>query len=826
MASTPDTLGNAGPAGVVQLPLKKALSLLSRTHPSPAPTPALVPALASAHTLVAASLPAQDQHPLASPRRSSGIVYKSRDDDSNLFQLAATIVLPDEMANDNHDIHDNIHDLLDIDGVHDNHDNHDTVDNIHDNDAMHDMQDIPDNHYTQATTCILSEGTALEVGAELEVEKGVEEGSEQQIENGEEKWAEQVIEKGTGGKVEKGAEGMVDEGAEKGAEGEKGEEQGAKEEVEEDDKFQRGCESSNASPTSDLAHPTASNNPQSSEDAHNYKIEPFTADDNVNPVNVIVVNDDGTEPVIAVASHEGDGQAHGTEDAVCLQSRRDSGIPLPVPRAKTLIKCPSADKPLDSVTGAGPDNMTSSTQNVSGKIDILRATRRTPGSGTASASEGSRSSTPSSNVTPHNGIASSYSGADYAEYTQGKPSHQHVLHHSVSCAVLYQAAHTNDCNCSDNLDGLGHGTYFADDNPTSQSASMRDSGRLCDFSGPLGEKIKESILEHMALESMDSCVEQVTALEGEEAVPGTPRSSLGSPSAVPKALSKTCPVVLSSPAPKSNPLSVSMAAVCSRTSGLSPPSSPTFSSPPERKRRSLSSAVSSPSGGRHTAPSPAKPILPPPTPPSPILSSPISLSPTSPPPVRSSTKPPSPTPPSLNLSSPSRSSLSPPLPTPPSVNLPLPARSSPTPPSLNISSPTPSLAIRPSPVSRSPTQPSPNPLSPVRTHVSPSHVPRTPTPPSLVLPSPILSSSIPRSPTPPSPIAHYSQESSPSKKTLPTSATSFSIISASNGTMNGSPKGTAVAVVRELPVAAHTALESAVTTLEKVRIISLFDVVN
>ena len=789
-------------------------------------------------------------------------MYRSRDDDSNLFQLAATIVLPDEIADDvddNHDIHDihdapdnvqdllgiqgndDTHDILHIDGAHDKHDNHDTDDIIHDNDEIHDMQDVPDNHDTQAATSLLSEGKALEEGIELEVQRKVE------------VKVKEVVEKETEEEVEEGSEQQVEKGVEQ------KEEKGAEKEVEQvaegNEGLQEGRKRANASPISDLAAPTESDAPQSSEGAHNGNTVPVIAanshDDNTEAV--IMVGNGDTEPVIAVADHKGDGQAHGTEDAVCVQSRRDSGIPLPVPRGKTIIKCPSADMPLDSVTDAAPDSMISSAQKASGKINILRATRRTPGSGTASASEGSRSSTPSSNVTPHNGLVSAYSDEDYAEYAQGTPTHQHVFHHSVSCAVLNQIAHTHGCQCSDNLDGLGIGTFFADDNPTSQSAFMRDSGRLRDFSGPLGEKIKESILEHMALESMESDVEQVSALKGEETAPGTPRSALGSPSAVPKALSKTCPVVLSSPAPQSNPLSVSMPALCSRTSGLSPPSSPTFSLPPERKRRSMSSAASSSPGGLHTVPLPAKPVLPPPTPPSPILSSPFSPSPTPPQPARSSTKPPSPTPPSLNLSSSVRSSPTPP--TPSSLNLPLPARSllisssptppshtpssptpssldlpsarsspippSPTPPSLNIPSPTPPLAIRSSPVSRSPTQPSPNPPSPIRTHASPSHVPRTPTPliptpPSLVLPTPVLPSPTQRTPTPPSPVAHCRQESSPSKKILPTSATSFSIFSASNGTINGSSKGTVAAVEREVVVASHTALESTATTLEKV----------
>lgn len=876
MASTPDTMGNAGPAGVVKLPLKKALSLLSGTHPAPtlalAPAHSLVPSLVPVPVL----LPAQDQHPLASPRRGSGIVYRSRDDDSNLFQLAATIVLPDEIADDAddnqniHDIHDapdNVHDLLDlqgnddihdilnIDGAHDKHYNHDIEDIIHDNNEIHDMQDVPDNHDAQAATCLVSEGTTLEEGTVLDVQQKVEvkvkEVVEKETEEEVEKGSEQQVEEGAEQKEEKGVEERAAQVVEEGAEKE------LEQVVEGNEGLQEGCERANASPVSDLAAPIASDKSQSTEGAHSGNTVPVIAanshDDNTEAV--IIADNGDTVPVIAATDHRGDEQAHGTEDAVCVQSRRDSGIPLPVPRGKTLIKCPSADKPLDSVADAAPDSLISSTQKASGKIDILRSTRRTPGSGTASAGEGSRSSTPSSNVTPHNGLASAYSDEDYAEYAQGTPSHLHVFHHFVFCAVLNQIAHTNGCDYSDNLDGLGLGTFFADDNPTSQSASVRDSGRLCDFSGPLGEKIKESILEHMAIESMDSTVEQVTALEGEEVAPGTPRSSLGSPSAVPKALSKTCPVVLSSPAPQSNPLSVSMPALCSRTSGLSPPSSPTFSLPPERKRRSVSSAASSSPGGLHTVPLPAKPILPPPTPPSPILSSPFSPSPTPPQPARSSTKPPSPTPPSLNLSSSVRSSPTPP--TPSSLNLPLPARSlpisssptppshtpfsptpssldlpsarssptppSPTPPSLNIPSPTPPLAIHSSPVSRSPTHPSPTPPSPVRTHVSPSHVPRTPTPltptpPLLVLPTPVLPSPTQRTPTPPSPIAHYRQESSPSKKILPTSATSFSIFSASNGTINGSPKGVAVAVGREVVVASHTALESTATTLEEVRI--------
>ena len=177
---------------------------------------------------------------------------------------------------------------------------------------------------------------------------------------------------------------------------------------------------------------------------------------------------------------------------------------------------------------------------------------------------------------------------------------------------MNQIANTNDCEHLDNVDGPGHGTFFADDNPFSQNGSKRDSGRLCDFSGPLGEKIKESIMMHMSVESMDAYVEQLAALEGARL--GSPRSSLGSPSAAPKALSKTCPAMHSSPAPRRNLLSVSVPALCSRASGPSPPSSPSFSCPPERKHRSMSPAASTLPGGLHLASLSASPFPPSPIP--------------------------------------------------------------------------------------------------------------------------------------------------------------------------------------------------------------------
>ena len=161
------------------------------------------------------------------------------------------------------------------------------------------------------------------------------------------------------------------------------------------------------------------------------------------------------------------------------------------------------------------------------------------------------------------------------------------------------------------MNGLGQGTFFADDNPFSQNSSKRDSGRLCDFSGPLGEKIKESIMMNMSVESMEAYVEQLTALEGVRL--GSTQSSLGSPSAAPKALSKTCPEMHSSPSPRRNPLSVSVPTLSSKPSAPSPPSSPSHSCPPERKYRSSSPAVLNPTNGLHAATLSASPY-----PPSPI----------------------------------------------------------------------------------------------------------------------------------------------------------------------------------------------------------------
>ena len=105
---------------------------------------------------------------------------------------------------------------------------------------------------------------------------------------------------------------------------------------------------------------------------------------------------------------------------------------------------------------------------------------------------------------------------------------------------------------------------------------------------------------HMSIETMDAYVEELTAL-GRARV-GPPQSLLGSPSAAPKALSKTCPGMHLSPAPRSKSLSVSLPASCSRASGPSPPSSPSFSCPPERKFRSVSPAASSLHGCLHAAP--------------------------------------------------------------------------------------------------------------------------------------------------------------------------------------------------------------------------------
>lgn len=116
---------------------------------------------------------------------------------------------------------------------------------------------------------------------------------------------------------------------------------------------------------------------------------------------------------------------------------------------------------------------------------------------------------------------------------------------------------------------------------------------------------------HMSVESIDAYDEQLIALEGARL--GSPQFSLGSPSAAPKALSKTCPGMHSSPAPRRNPLSVCVPALYSRASGPSPPSSPSFSCPPERKYRSISPAVTGLPGGLHSAPLSVLPF-----PPSPI----------------------------------------------------------------------------------------------------------------------------------------------------------------------------------------------------------------
>ena len=103
MASTPSvTPGNA-----FGLPLKQALSMLLDTLPVAVPVP----------------LHADQQYPQALSRKCSGIVYKSRDDDSSLFQLASAIVLTDESI---------------------------------------DVTDVTDD--VQVPVCSVSEGTALEIG--------------------------------------------------------------------------------------------------------------------------------------------------------------------------------------------------------------------------------------------------------------------------------------------------------------------------------------------------------------------------------------------------------------------------------------------------------------------------------------------------------------------------------------------------------------------------------------------------------------------------------------------------------------------------------------
>lgn len=94
MASTP----TINPGNAFGLPLQKALSLLQDTLPMPPPVPVPVPP------------PAEQEYPPAPSRKGSGIIYKSRDDDSSLFQLASAIVLPDEFV-DVADVIDVTHDV-------------------------------------------------------------------------------------------------------------------------------------------------------------------------------------------------------------------------------------------------------------------------------------------------------------------------------------------------------------------------------------------------------------------------------------------------------------------------------------------------------------------------------------------------------------------------------------------------------------------------------------------------------------------------------------------------------------------------------------------
>ena len=100
MASTPSiNLGNA-----FGLPLQKALSLLQDTLPMPPHVP--VPPSVPPPVLP----PGEQEYPQTPSRKGSGIIYKSRDDDSSLFQLASAIVLPDESV-DVTDVTDVAHDI-------------------------------------------------------------------------------------------------------------------------------------------------------------------------------------------------------------------------------------------------------------------------------------------------------------------------------------------------------------------------------------------------------------------------------------------------------------------------------------------------------------------------------------------------------------------------------------------------------------------------------------------------------------------------------------------------------------------------------------------
>ena len=135
MASTPTT----NPGNAFGLPLQKALSLLQDTLPMPVPVPVLVPPpvpssegqqypqAPSFPMHVPVPPPTEQPYPQAPSRKGSGIIYKSRDDDSSLFQLASAIVLPEEAV-----------DVTDVTNV---------------------TQDIP------ALECSLGEKTTLELGA-------------------------------------------------------------------------------------------------------------------------------------------------------------------------------------------------------------------------------------------------------------------------------------------------------------------------------------------------------------------------------------------------------------------------------------------------------------------------------------------------------------------------------------------------------------------------------------------------------------------------------------------------------------------------------------
>lgn len=119
MASTPTT----NPGNAFGLPLQKALSLLQDTLPTPAlvsvPVPVLPPVphpaeqqypqVPSFPMHLPVPPPEEQQYPQTPSRKGSGIIYKSRDDDSSLFQLASAIILPEEAV----DI-TNVADVIDV----------------------------------------------------------------------------------------------------------------------------------------------------------------------------------------------------------------------------------------------------------------------------------------------------------------------------------------------------------------------------------------------------------------------------------------------------------------------------------------------------------------------------------------------------------------------------------------------------------------------------------------------------------------------------------------------------------------------------------------